>query len=119
MNLKNISIDQFLTTLKNSPEKISFKDTIAVIERYYEFIPVAFRNGNINNEAGQNNGSCKIFSFAKLQNLTEEQTLHCFGDYYRKDVLENPNGEDHQNIRNFMKTGWKGVKFTENALNLK
>lgn len=114
-----MTIDLFLTTLKNTPEKVSFTDTISLIERLYEFTPAAFSNGDVNNEAGQNNGSCKIFAFARLQNLSEELTLHCFGDYYRKDVLENPQGEDHQNIRNFMRTGWKGVKFSGEALRLK
>jgi hypothetical protein len=26
-------------------------------------------------------------------------------------VLKNPDGTDHQNIRNFMKHGWDGVRF--------
>ena len=111
-----MTIDIFLTKLKNTPGEISFNETISVIEEFYEFTPTAFRNGNLYNEGGQNNGSCKILSFAKLQNLSEKETLQCFGDYYRKDVLENPDGEDHQNIRNFMKTGWAGVQFKGEAL---
>jgi hypothetical protein len=47
-----------------------------------------------------------------LQELTPEGTL-AFGAYYFEDVLGNPNGTDHQNIRNFMKTGWDGIAFTE------
>lgn len=68
------------------------------------------------NEANQNNGSCKIFSFAKMNNLSEKDTLALFGDFYRNDVLQNPEGEDHQNIRNFIKYGWNGIQFTEDAL---
>ncbi len=111
-----MELSAFLKQLSTSPGSIAFSDTIATIEALYEFAPTAFRNGNLHNEAGQNNGSCKIFSFAKMHNLTPEQTLHCFGDYYRKDVLGNPDGADHQNIRNFMQTGWAGISFREQAL---
>ncbi len=95
---------------------IAFNDTIALIESMYEFTPTRFSNGDLVSEAGQNSGSCKIFSFAKLQGLSELQTLQCFGAYYREDVLKNPGGTDHQNIRNFMKTGWAGVSFEGCAL---
>jgi len=107
---------QFLQKLNDAPDSFSFNDTIAVIDAHYNFTPCAFRNGELQNEAGQNNGSCKIFSFAKLHQLTPEQTLHCFGSYYRDDVLKNPQGSDHQNIRNFIKHGWEGVVFDGTAL---
>ena len=107
---------QFLQILETSPESIAFSDTIAMIDAHYDFAPSAFRNGELQNEAGQNNGSCKVFSFAKLHNLTQQQTLYCFGAYYRDDVLKHPQGTDHQNIRNFMKTGWDGIVFQGNAL---
>jgi len=110
---------QYLQTLETAPESISFNDTIAVIDSHYDFTPSAFRNGEMQNEAGQNNGSCKVFSFARMHRLTQQQTLHCFGSYYRDDVLKHPQGSDHQNIRNFIKTGWRGIAFEGNALTLK
>ncbi len=110
---------QFLQTLAAAPEGIAFSDTIAVIDTNYDFTPTAFKNGELQNEAGQNNGSCKLFSFAKLHNLTQQQTLYCFGAYYRDDVLKNPQAADHQNIRNFIKFGWDGVVFQGNALTTK
>ena len=113
------TMKQFLQTLATTPDSITFNDTIAVIDAHYDFTPSAFRNGELQNEAGQNNGSCKDFSFAKLHNLTLQQTLHCFGSYYRDDVLKHPQGTDHQNIRNFIKTGWEGIVFQGNALTLK
>src|SRR5690606_3389133 len=100
-----------LTQLKTSPQTITFKDVIAYIDGHYHFTPTKFTNGNAVNEAGQNNGSCKVFSFAKLKGLNEEETLALFGDFYRTDVLENPEGKDHQNIRNFMQSGWNGIAF--------
>lgn len=111
-----MNLQTFLNTLNNQPENLQFADTIAVIETLYDFAPTSFKNGNVDNAAGQNNGSCKLFAFAKLQNLNEQQTLNCFGAYYREDVLKNPEGTDHQNIRNFMQTGWAGVEFAGQAL---
>ena len=73
-------INAFITKLNTTPDTIQFGDTIAVIDSHYEFTPSAFQNGTIKNEAGQNSGSCKLFSFAKLQKLTKAQTLACFGD---------------------------------------
>ena len=105
-----------LEQLKNFPETITFNDVIVFIDENYNFKPVRFVNGSIVNEANQNNGSCKIFSFAKMNNLSEKDTLALFGDFYRNDVLQNPEGEDHQNIRNFIKCGWNGIRFTEDAL---
>ena len=61
----------------------------------------------------------KLFSFAKLQNLSKEETLACFGAFYFEEVLGDPNGTNHQNIRNFINLGWDGIKFEGNALELK
>lgn len=111
-----MKIETFLQQLNEFPSSISFKDTMAAIEENYHFTATAFRNGNVHNTSGQNSGSCKLFSFAHLQKLSEELTLECFGDYYREDVLKNPAGTDHQNIRQFMITGWSGIYFEGEAL---
>jgi hypothetical protein len=114
-----MTFETLLEQLNTSPESVTFQQVMAVIESQYSYTPQTFTNGELINNAGENAGSCKIFSFAKLNNLTEEQTLHCFGDYYRVDVLQHPAGDDHQNIRNFIKTGWAGVNFTNKALEVK
>ena len=111
-----MTVAAFLKKLNDAPESVTFDDTMAVITASYEFTPTAFTNGDVKNEAGQNSGSCKVFSFGLLNKLTEAQTLACFGTYYREDVLKHPEGTDHQNIRNFMKSGWAGVKFEGTAL---
>ena len=111
-----MTLDSFLTKLNETPIYIEFADTISVIESLYDFTQTAFQNGDLRNEAEQNSGSCKLFSFAKLQNFTVEQTLNCFGAFYRIDVLENPEASNHQNIRNFIKTGWGGISFEGMAL---
>lgn len=102
--------------LEKSAQTIDFKEVIAFIDEHYDFTPTKFTNGNTVNEADQNNGSCKVFSFAKLNDLSKEETLNLFGEFYRKDVLQNPEGTDHQNIRNFMEFGWEGISFEGKAL---
>lgn len=114
-----MNLDAFLKKLNDAPESIAFADTMAIIEASYDFTPAAFTNGSLRNEAGQNSGSCKLFAFAMLNKLSEQQTLASFGAYYRDDVLKHPEGTDHQNIRNFMKTGWAGVKFDSMPLKAK
>jgi hypothetical protein len=114
-----MTIESFLEKLKQTPKNISFTETIAVIEENYDFTPTAFDNGTQHNAAGENSGSCKLFAFAKLQNLSQAETLACFGAYYFEEVLGDPEGKNHQNIRNFMKTGWSGIKFQGEALVLK
>ena len=111
-----MTVQNFLNKLATTPQEIQFTDTMAVIEANYAFTETKFTNGDTINEAGQNSGSCKLFAFAKLNNLSTEQTLACFGAYYRVDVLENPDGDDHQNIRNFIKFSWDGIKFEQEAL---
>jgi HopJ type III effector protein len=104
-------------------EAISFHETIVVITENYYYQPTEFSNGLnediLINPAGINEGSCKIFAFARLHQLNQQQTLNLFGDYYRLDVIANPNGTDHQNIRNFMRDGWQGIHFNSVALTLK
>ncbi|MDO8206800.1 MAG: HopJ type III effector protein [Gallionella sp.] len=111
-----MELNNFLQRLNDTPDSISFNDTVALIESLYQFTPTTFSNGSLVSEAGQNSGSCKLFSFGLLQGLSQQQTLNCFGAYYRDDVLKHPLGTDHQNIRNFMVTGWAGIAFQDSAL---
>ncbi|MEW6563280.1 MAG: HopJ type III effector protein [Pseudomonadota bacterium] len=114
-----MDLHTFRATVERAPETLEFNDVIGLIDALYDFTPTAFRNGETMNEAGQNNGSCRLFAFAKLQGLSEAQTLHCFGAYYREHVLPHPEGTDHQNIRNFMQTGWAGIAFAGEPLRAK
>ena len=114
-----MTIQAFIEKLKKIPETITFAETIATIESNYKFTPTAFQNGNQHNGAGENSGSCKVFAFAKIQQLTQAETLACFGAYYFEEVLGDPEGTNHQNIRNFMQSGWNGIQFEGEALTLK
>ena len=118
----SISLDELISVLKQSPETVNFQDVIDVINANYHFTPTRFTNGKsklVINDKGTNEGSCRIFAFAHLHNLTPEQTLHCFGDYYRCDVMKNPQGTDHGNIRQFISDGWEGIHFDQLPLSAK
>ena len=104
-----MTLNDFLQQL-GSNTALDFEDTMQVIADNYTYTPSSFKNGDLENDAGQNEGSCKIFAFAKINNLNEEQTLKCFGRFYQ-DVVNTPDGTDHGNIRNFMQSGWSGISF--------
>lgn len=95
-----------------------FSDTLELVERFFAYTPAAFRNGPLNNNAGENEGSCKLFALAQFCNLTEADTLSCFGEHYRQ-VLDEPAGSSHGNIRQFMASGWSGIHFDSPPLRLR
>ena len=109
-------LNEFLLKIKHSAAEVEFDETIQVIAKNYIYTPVPFVNGDVQNKAGENEGSCKIFAFARANNLTSEQTLFCFGKYYREEVLNQPDAENHANIRSFIKHGWNGIDFKGIAL---
>lgn len=113
-------LNKLIQKIKNSPESIEFQEVIETIDRFYDYTPTRFSNGAGNDcvisKAGENEGSCKIFAFGLLHELTEIQTLNCFGQYYRNDVLKHPGNDDHANIRNFIKYGWENIAFDGVAL---
>ncbi|MEP3837490.1 MAG: HopJ type III effector protein [Algibacter sp.] len=111
-----MKLESFKKKLKEDPKAIAFTDTMGAIEENYEFEPTAFKNGTLENAKGQNSGSCKLFAFAKTQGFSKDETLACFGQYYFDEVLKDPNGTGHQNIRNFMNTGFEGLSFEGNPL---
>lgn len=109
----NTSLIELLAGLKTN--SVPFTQVIAFIEDQYLHQPTAFRNGDVFNEATQNQGSAKVFAFAQLNQLSEEDTLYLFGEHYQS-VLANANGTDHQNIRQFTMNGWSGVVFEGEVL---
>ena len=106
-------IIELLTKLKSNT--LLFKDVIAFIEQHFEHTPAAFKNGAAYNAATENQGSAKVFSFAKLHKLSVEDTLQLFAEHYQN-VLDHPDATDHQNIRQFITHGWEGIKFESEAL---
>ncbi|MBU0656487.1 MAG: HopJ type III effector protein [Gammaproteobacteria bacterium] len=117
-----MNLNDLLIQLNTQPASIDFATVIATIEAHYAYTPQAFSNGVgedcVVSPAGINAGSCKVFAFGQLQGLSEQQTLACFGEHYRK-VLATPDETDHANIRTFMRHGWAGIHFAAPALQTK
>ena len=111
-----MSIQALRDQVQGAPDTINFDQVIALINALYQYTPARFTNGAVVNEAGTNEGSCKIFAFAQLNGFSEMETLALFGKFYRDDVLGHPAGEDHANIRNFILDGWLGIQFDSEPL---
>ena len=111
-----MNIYELRERIRTQPEQVEFKEVMLTISEHYDYKPAKFYNGAVVNEPGENEASCKIFAFAKRENLDVSETLSCFGKFYREDVLKNPDGTDHGNIRNFMACGWGGVEIEGEVL---
>ncbi|CAC9579250.1 Pyruvate dehydrogenase E1 component (EC 1.2.4.1) [uncultured Gammaproteobacteria bacterium] len=98
-----------------SGAQMNFGDLIELIDENYNHTPASFINGDLQNTAIENQGSAKLFYFGVIHQLTQLEVLHCFGEHYQT-VLNDPNGDSHQNIRNFIIYGWEGLKFDSPVL---
>ncbi|MFW2176343.1 MULTISPECIES: HopJ type III effector protein [unclassified Moraxella] len=115
-NIDKLKLSSLLAHLDN--KKIDFKGVLHVIDSAYHYTPTAFINGEVHNEAGENEGSCKVFGFALHHNLTQVDTLKLFAEHYEA-VKNTPKGTDHANIRNFSFFGWQGFLMPKNCLTAK
>ena len=106
-------LKQLVVLVMTDHETITCPMVMDVVEKSYRVRSVPFSVGDVSSAAGENMGSAKILSLGQMLSLSKEVTLWLFGDYYREDVLKNPEGTDHANIRAFMKVGWSGVSFPE------
>jgi hypothetical protein len=109
----NENIDNLITSLKAG--NTSFTEVLAFIDKDYLHTPAAFKNGEAYNEATQNQGSAKVFAFAIINNINEEDALYLFAEHYQA-VLATPEAADHQNIRQFIINGFAGIEFESVAL---
>ena len=116
MSIRQSDVSALLNGL--SKRAIGFNDVISFIDDAYRYAPRSFTNGMVYNAAGENEGSAKIFGFAKHHGLNQLDTLKLFGEYYIQ-VQETPNGTDHANIRNFLHWGWQGFLMQKNPLTLR
>ncbi len=108
--------EQLTSLLQNlNQHTVLFAEVIQFIDTHYQHRPTAFKNGEVYNEATQNQGSARVFAFAQLNHLDAKDTLLLFAEHYQS-VLAHPEGTDHQNIRQFMAHGWDGIAFEGQAL---
>ena len=99
-------------------QKLPFKEIIAYIDENFDYTASSFKNGTLMNAENENQGSAKTLYFAKLNNLSVEDSLKLFAEHYQA-VLDDKEGSSHQNIRNFMEFGWKGISFEKEVLQSK
>lgn len=103
---------------KSKEGELQFQEVLEHIADQYNYSASAFQNGTLKNSKEENQGSAKVFYFAKLNNLSQKETLGLFAEHYQN-VLDNPAGEGHQNIRQFMSNGWDAVLFEQEVLTKK
>ena len=101
--------------IKSKGSELQFQEVLTHIADHYSYSPSAFQNGTLKNSKEENQGSAKVFYFAQLNGLSQEDTLRLFAEHYQN-VLDNPEGEGHQNIRQFRTNGWDGILFEEEVL---
>ena len=111
-----------------------------MIDSQYDYTPVGFTNGSLENAPGENVGSCKLVClvcrsracgtwshldclrfhvqlfWAQMHGLSSDEVLFAFGRHYRD--LE-PGGTSHQNIRSIIANGIDGVRFSSPPLSPK
>ncbi|GGD11155.1 HopJ type III effector protein [Halopseudomonas salina] len=104
---------QLLDTLGTPDHR--FSDTLGFIDAHYLYQPSGFDNGPVRNNAGENQGSCKVLAMALDLGLDDLQALQCFAEHYQS-VLANPDGQDHANIRALRDHGLAAVKFDSSPL---
>lgn len=95
-----------------------FNDTLTLIERHFEYRPTGFHNGPLYNAADENAGSCRIFALGRYCALPEADTLRLFAQHYNQ-VIDDPAGDSHGNIRQYISTGWSGIQFEGEPLTLR
>ena len=112
--------DELIERLRLAPEHVSSEGVVAFIKDRFDDTPAGFAVGPVDDRivsaAGDNEGSCKISTFARLNGLTDAQTLACFGRYNRDAVPGHPDGTDHPNIGAFMRHGLDAAAFEKQPL---
>jgi len=98
----------FNANVEMDADTLKFEELMEVIDTHFEVGLIEFKNGDIVNKPGENEGSAKLLSYAALSDFDKDTTLTLWGQYYRE-VVADPDGDSHPNIRNFMKTGWDGT----------
>ena len=121
-----------------SGDDLMFNEFINHCDEQYEYGLIEFKNGDVVNKPGENDGSAKVLSYAALADLDKDATLKVrlptlfhtsasgvptaaltrsprrprplpqLWGQYYRDVLATPDGTDHANIRNFMKVRGEG-----------
>ena len=77
--IDKLELSKLLAKLEN--KSLDFASVLAIIDSYYDYRPTEFVNGEVHNAAGENEGSAKVFGFALLNHLTQQDTLKLFAEH--------------------------------------
>lgn len=93
---------QFAEDVKANKLQPSMQDSLALVDKHYNYFEVPFSCAEVQNKANENIEAAKLFCFALMTQMNEEQTIRLFG------------GEGNMNDKNlqaFKKYGWSKVSF--------
>jgi len=77
----------FNANVEMSGDDLKFEEVIEMIDTYYESQDLVFKNGDVVNQQGENEGSAKILSYAALAGLDKETTLKVCSLWFSTPVL--------------------------------
>lgn len=69
----------FNANVEMDAESLKFEEVIELIDTHYESGLIEFKNGDIVNKQGENEGSAKVLSYAALSDMDKETTLKVSG----------------------------------------
>lgn len=65
----------FNANVEMNADDLKFEEVIELIDTHYEYGLIEFKNGDIVNKQGENEGSAKLLSYAALSGMDKETTL--------------------------------------------
>lgn len=65
----------FNANVEMNADDLKFEDVMELIDTHYESQLLEFKNGDILNKQGENEGSAKLLSYAALSNMDKDTTL--------------------------------------------
>lgn len=74
--LTDDSVDEIFTCpTEMSGDSLMFEEFIALCDEQYEYGLIEFKNGDVINKPGENDGSAKVLSYAALAGFDKDMTL--------------------------------------------
>jgi hypothetical protein len=71
----NSECELFNANAEMDSDNLKFEEVMEIIDTHYEVGLIEFKNGDIVNKQGENEGSAKLLSYAALSEMDKETTL--------------------------------------------
>jgi hypothetical protein len=65
----------FNANVEMEADKLTFEEVIELIDTHYEYGLIEFKNGDLLNKQGENDGSAKVLSYGALSEMDKDTTL--------------------------------------------